>query len=274
MNINTNIASISTRNYMRQTNLKMETVMERLSSGLRINNAGDDAAGLAISTKMTSIIRGLDTATRNSNDGISLLQTAESALGSITNVLQRIRELAVQADNDTYNATDKQSLQDEIDELLKEIDHVGQTTEFNGVKLLDGTVTQINLHISHLATDIESIALMQADTAAAGLNLSSATNVDVTTDAQLAITTIDAALNSVSAWRADFGAMLNRLNYTIDNLSVTSKNTQGARSRIEDADMSLEYSEMTKNRILLQSGMSMLTQANQQPQMILQLLQQ
>jgi flagellin len=275
MNINTNISSITTQNYMRKNNVELASAMERLSSGKRINSAADDAAGLAITSRMTAITRGLDAAIRNANDGNSLLQTAESSLGSISSLLQRIRELAVQADNDTYSANDKQSLQDEINQMLSEIDHVAATTEFNGVKLLDGTVPTINLHISHLATDTIQVTLQDATTGATGLNLDPTTNVDVTGagTAQTAIATIDAALDTITSQRAGLGAMMNRMNYTIDNLSATNTNMQASRSRIEDADMAAEVSRMSKQKVLLQSSISMLTQANQQPQMILSLLQ-
>jgi flagellin len=275
MNINTNISSITTQHYMRKNNVELASAMERLSSGKRINSAADDAAGLAITSRMTAITRGLDAAIRNANDGNSLLQTAESSLGSISSLLQRIRELAVQADNDTYSANDKQSLQDEINQMLSEIDHVAATTEFNGVKLLDGTVPTINLHISHLATDTIQVTLQDATTGATGLNLDPTTNVDVTGagTAQTAIATIDAALDTITSQRAGLGAMMNRMNYTIDNLSATNTNMQASRSRIEDADMAAEVSRMSKQKVLLQSSISMLTQANQQPQMILSLLQ-
>jgi len=287
MIINTNISSLVTRNYLRQTNDDLQNTMEKLSSGKRINKAADDAAGLAIATRMTTQVTGMSTATRNANDGISLIQTAESAMGSIADILQRMRELAVQADNGTYSASDKTSLQSEMNALVKEIDHISTTTNFNGISLLDGSSSTVTLHISDLATDTLTIGLNDVQPSTLGfgdgtntiyltaLDITSATGTLTGSDssAQDAIKAIDGALEQISSKRADLGAMQNRLNFTIDNLSVASQNTTSARSRIEDADMAAESSEMTRNKILTQSSIAMLAQANQNPQQIMQLLQ-
>jgi flagellin len=276
MNINTNIASIKTRNHMRITNSALEQAMERLSSGKRINTAADDAAGLAISSRMTSIVRGMEVAQRNAGDGISLMQTTEGAMGTVTDLLQRIRELAVQANNGTNSTSDILSLDLETQQLLDEIDHVSTMTEFNGVKVLNPASPTITLHISHLAADFITINLY--DTRANGgtdTDMAALDGIDLTAAGGPAgaIGFVDAALEKLNAWRSEYGAMMNRMNYTIENLATTSTNTQASRSRVEDADMAAEVSNMTKEKILYQSSVSMLQHSNENPQMILQLLQ-
>lgn len=289
MIINTNISSLVTRNYMRNNNEDLEKTMERLSSGKRINNASDDAAGLSIATRMTSQISGMDIATRNAEDGISLIQTAESAMGSIADILQRMRELAVQADNGTYNDDDKTSIQEEITQLVNEIQHIADTTNFNGIKLLNTSQT-ISLHMSDAANDTLSFNLYNLQSSALefgdGTTTLNLEDIDVTSStgtlnvsalsdsgAQDAILVIDGVLNNVTSYRANLGAMQNRLNFAIDNLAVASQNTTAAKSRIEDADMAAETSEMSRAKIINQSAIAMLTQANQSPQNILSLLQ-
>lgn len=260
--------SLNTQNYLRQSNYGLEKAMERLSSGKRINSASDDAAGLAISTRMEAKIRGQEVGIRNTNDGISLVQTAESALGSISNILQRMRELTVQSANGTNNTDDRTSLNKEYAELKAEIDHVAQKTTFNGVPLLNaiGTVT---IQLSDVASDVMTINTI--DATATTLTVTG----DVTTQANsnTSMSQIDAALVTVANARAEYGANLNRLNFNVDNITSMKNNLSAAKSRIEDADMAKEVSEMTKNKILSQSGISMLTQANQNPQQITQLLQ-
>ena len=254
-------------NFLRQNNNELEKAMEKLSSGKRINSAGDDAAGLAIATRMDAAVRGMDVAKRNAQDGISLIQTAESAQGTISSLLQRLRELAVQADNDTNNTEDKASLQDELDELVKEIDHIAQNTTFNGISLLNGSGS-VQLHISNIENDTVSVSTF--DVTASALSVDS---LSLDGGAQAAISAIDAALDTVSGNRAELGAMQSRLNFVIDNLNVNQNNLTSAKSRIEDADMASEMSTLTKQRVLTQSSMAMLQQANQNPQQILQLLQ-
>ena len=274
MYINTNVSSIITRNYLRMNNSTLEKAMERLSSGKRINGAADDAAGLAIATRMTAQVRGMDVATRNAQDGISLIQTAESALGTVTDILQRVRELAVQADNGTYGATDKQSIQDEIQQLVAEIDHIATTLTFNGISLLDGSQANVTLHISDKFNDTIMLTLTDVRATVVGLGAGSmVADIDVVGDAQMAISIVDSALDTISGTRADFGAIQNRLDFIIDNLQVTKQNTEASRSRIEDADMAAESSNLTRAQILAQSSMAMLQKANQNPQQVLQLLQ-
>jgi flagellin len=260
---------LNTQNYLRKSNNDLEKAMERLSSGKRINSASDDAAGLAISTRMEAKIRGQEVGIRNTNDGVSLTQTAESALGSVSNILQRMRELAVQSANGTNNTDDRTSLNKEYIQLRDEIDHVAQKTTFNGVALLNavGTVT---IQLSDVANDVMTLNTLDATSA----TLTVAGDVLDQANANTSLGQIDAALITVANSRAEYGAHLNRLNFNIDNITSMKNNLAAANSRISDADMAREVSEMTKNKILAQSGISMLTQANQNPQQITQLLQQ
>lgn len=285
MNINTNISSISTRSFLNSNQGALEKAMERLSSGKRINNAADDAAGLSIVTRMYTQTRGKEVAMRNANDGVSLIQTTESALGSISNILQRMRELAVQADNGTYSAKDKTALQSEMTQLIDEIGKIASTTHFNGINLLNSASGSVTLHIGDSASDTLNFDLIDARTTVIGgtsgggatlyvgdIDVSDSALVGTLSHSQVAINIIDTALNEVSSKRAQLGALQNRLEFTIDNLSASKTNTEAARSRIEDADMAAESSNMTKQNVLVQSSVAMLTQANQAPQQILQLL--
>ncbi|MDA1674549.1 MULTISPECIES: flagellin N-terminal helical domain-containing protein [Bacillus cereus group] len=278
MKINTNIVSMQTQNNLRKNSMNLENAMNRLSSGKRINTAADDAAGLAISSRMQTKMRGMDVGVRNSNDGISLVQTAEAALGSITNILQRMRELAVQSANGTNNTTDRDSLNSEYTQLKTEIDHIATNTTFNGVDLLNAGAAVIKIQLSDVANDSMDINLIDAQTS--GMNLAAAggaagLSADITSaaNASNALLQLDEAVTEISDKRAGFGASLNRLQFNIDNMSSMSTNLASAKSRVEDADMAKEVSEMTKNKVLVQSGMAMLSQANQNPQMITQLLQ-
>ena len=266
MFINTNISSLVSRSNLNKANNNLNNVMEQLSSGKRINSARDDAAGLAIATRMQSRSNGMEVAMRNANDGISMLQTAESALGSVSNILQRMRELAVQANNGTNSGSDKTSLQEELDQLVSEIGNIATKTEFNGVSLLNST-DAVTLHIGNDSADTLGVTLTDATAATLLVD-----GLDLTTDAAGAIDAIGDALDTVSTARADFGAVQNRLEFTIDNLTSSRINLEASRSRIEDADMAKASSEMAKNRVLVQSGIAMLSQSNQSPQMVLQLL--
>ncbi|MCU7667978.1 flagellin N-terminal helical domain-containing protein [Bacillus thuringiensis] len=278
MKINTNIVSMQTQNNLRKNSMNLESAMNRLSSGKRINTAADDAAGLAISSRMQTKMRGMDVGIRNSNDGISLVQTAEAALGSITNILQRMRELAVQSANGTNNTTDRDSLNSEYTQLKTEIDHIATNTTFNGVDLIKDATAVIKIQLSDVANDTMDINLIDAQTsgmnvAAAGGAAGLASDITTAANASNALLQLDEAVTEISDKRAGFGASLNRLQFNIDNMSSMSTNLASAKSRVEDADMAKEVSEMTKNKVLVQSGMAMLSQANQNPQMITQLLQ-
>ena len=268
MYINTNYNSLVSRGYLYNTNKDLSKTMERLSSGKRINGAADDAAGLAISTRMTAQVRGLDVATRNAQDGISMIQTAESAMGSVTDILQRMRELAVQADNGTYAASDITSMQGEFNALISEIAHIADTTTFNGKQLLATGGTVVSLHISDKYNDTLSVTFGDMSATALGVQ-----GLTLSANAQTAISVIDAALDEVSTERGNLGASINRLDFIVDNLISAKNNTSASRSRIEDADMAAEMSELTKSQILQQSTMAMLSKANSQPQGVLSLLQ-
>lgn len=297
MRINHNIAALNTLNRLSSNNSASQKNMEKLSSGLRINRAGDDAAGLAISEKMRGQIRGLEMASKNSQDGISLIQTAEGALTETHAILQRVRELVVQAGNTGTQdkATDLQSIQDEISALTDEIDGISNRTEFNGKKLLDGTykvdtatpanqknlvfqiganaTQQISVNIEDMGAD--ALGIKEADGSIAALHSvndldvtkfadNAADTADIGFDAQLKV--VDEAINQVSSQRAKLGAVQNRLEHTINNLSASGENLTAAESRIRDVDMAKEMSEFTKNNILSQASQAMLAQANQQPQ--------
>lgn len=269
MIINHNISALNTHRQLSINNSAMAKNLEKLSSGLRINRAGDDAAGLAISEKMRAQIRGLNMASKNAQDGISLIQTAEGALNEVHAILQRMRELAVQAANDTNTVEDRQNLQKEVDELIKEIDRIANDTEFNTQTLLDGTFTSKVLHIgANEGQNIQiSINSMKAeDLGVDGIDISTNENADS------AIASIDGAIQKVSAERAYLGANQNRLEHTINNLGTAAENLQAAESRIRDVDMAKEMMEFTKNSILSQAATAMLAQANQVPQGVLQLL--
>lgn len=245
--------------------------MEKLSSGFRINRAGDDAAGLSISEKMRGQIRGLNQASRNAQDGISLIQTAEGALDETHSILQRMRELAVQSANDTNVTGDRTALQDEVKELISELNRIGKNTEFNTKKLLSGGLsgTGLKFHIGANAT--QNMELKISKMTASGLGVSGL-SISGQANADTAITTLDTAIKNVSAQRSKLGAVQNRLEHTIKNLDNSSENLQAAESRVRDVDMAKEMMEQTKNNILQQASTAMLAQANAAPQTVLQLL--
>ena len=243
---------------------------EKLSSGYRINRAADDAAGLSISEKLRSQIRGLDKAASNSQDGISLVQVAEGALNETHSILQRMNELATQAANDTNTSSDRDALQQEMDQLTSEIDRIRSTTQFNSMNLLDGTFTGMRLQVGALSG--QSISISIGNMNASSLKISGL-KVSSFSAAGAAMASIQAAINSVSTQRSKLGALQNRLEYTVNNLTTTNENLTAAESQIRDTDMATEMINYTKNNILQQASQAMLAQANQQPQAILQLLQ-
>jgi flagellin len=243
---------------------------EKLSSGYKINRAADDAAGLAISEKMRSQIRGLDRASTNAQDGVSVVQTAEGALNEVHSMLQRMNELATQAANDTNTTADRSQIQLEIDQLTSEIDRVQSTTQFNTMNLLDGKFTGKSLQVGSLSG--QSIVLDISNMSANSLGIDKL-KVTSYTSAGNAMTLIQAAIDKVSTQRATLGAVQNRLEHTISNLDNVSENTQAAESRIRDTDMAKEMVNYSKNNILMQAGQSMLAQANQANQGVLSLLQ-
>lgn len=274
MRINTNIAAMNTYSQLTSANASKSSSLAKLSSGLRINKAGDDAAGLSISEKMKNQISGLAQATRNAQDGISLIQTAEGALNETHSILNRMRDLSVQAASGTNSAEDLTAIGDEILSLKTEVSRIATTTDFNGIKLLDGSTTTkpVSLQIGANATAEEKMEVVIGDMGATGLGLDA---VDVTTNVLAAgsIATIDTAIDSVSAQRSKLGANQNRLEHTINNLTATKENLSEANSRIRDVDMAEEMMSFTKSNILSQASTAMLAQANQMPQSVLQLLQ-
>ena len=283
LTINTNVASLNAQRNLGVSQSNLAKSMQRLSSGLRINSAKDDAAGLAISDRMTAQIRGLNQAARNANDGISLAQTAEGALQETTNILQRMRELAVQGANDTNSTTDRASIQAEMDAMVSEIDRIAGTTKFNGKAVINGDLAttgasfQVGANTDD-ATEVITFNIASAKAAdlKSGTSLGvAAANVKVTDNAlaRTAITNIDGALAAVDDIRGGLGAVQNRFESTIANLNNSAENISAARSRILDADIAQETSAMTKSNILQQAGVAILAQANQAPQLALSLLQ-
>lgn len=270
MRINTNTAAMNTYSRLTQANRARGDSMAKLSSGLRINRAGDDAAGLSISEKMKNQISGLRQATRNAQDGISLIQTAEGGLNETHSILNRMRDLTVQAANDTNSADDRAAIKLEIDQLTEEIGRISSDTKFNGQRLLGGTVTALNIQIGANSDDT-ALTVSTIDASAVALGIDALT-VDTAVNAKAATALIDTAIQTVSNARATFGAQQNRLDHTINNLTTTQENLSEANSRIRDVDMAKEMMEFTKNNILSQASTAMLAQANQIPQGVLQLL--
>lgn len=265
LRINTNTASINAQRNLMGTKLGLDKSLERLSSGYRINRAGDDAAGLAISENLRAQIRGLKQASRNAQDGVSLVQVAEGGLNEVSSILIRLRELAVQAASDTIGPVERQFLNVEYDQLVSEVDRIADSTEFNGTQLLSGTGSILDFQVgtrNDPNIDRLSFDASKADsnTAALGINL---TSVADKASAQNSLAAIDSAIVSVSAMRADFGAIQNRLQSTISNIAVSVENMSAANSRIRDVDVAEETAELTRNNILLQAGTSVLAQANQ-----------
>ena len=245
---------------------------EKLSSGYKINRAADDAAGLTISEKMRSQIRGLNKASDNAQDGISLIQTAEGALNEAHSILQRMNELATQAANDTNTTSDRTAIQKEVDALTSELDRIASTTQFNTQNLLDGTFSGKKLQVGALQNQKISIKITTMNAKGIGIEANS-NKVDTFTHAGFAMKVFQNAISKVSTMRSDLGALQNRLEHTVANLDNVAENTQTAESRIRDTDMAEEMVEYSKNNILAQAGQSMLAQANQSTQGVLSLLQ-
>ena len=264
-----NLSAMNTNRQMGVVTSALQKSTEKLSSGYKINRAGDDAAGLSISEKMRSQIRGLNKASDNAQDGISLIQVAEGALNETHSILQRMNELATQAANDTNTSTDRTAIKAEIDQLTSEINRIQSTTQFNTQNLLDGKFTGKNLQIGSLKGQTIKISISNMNAATLGV---SGLTVDKNSTAGLSMSKIQAAIDKVSTQRSNLGALQNRLEHTINNLDTTSENTSAAESRIRDTDMADEMVQYSKNNILAQAGNSMLAQANQQTQGVLSLL--
>ena len=303
--INTNVASLNAQRSLAASGAELKTAMERLSSGKKINSAADDAAGFAIAERMTAQIRGLNMATKNATDGLSMIATVENATNDVTDMLHRIRELAVQAANDTNSSTDRGYLQKEVDSLLNEINRVASQTVYNGAEVLDGSRSgaanaqqiqvgtdsgqSISFEIDAVDTDTLGLSLdsfaardgatpaaiddMSGETAATSATLASGEKISVLTaaDASIALGKVTAAIELVAGGRAGLGAVSNRLEYTISNLMNVAEYTTAARSRIEDADFAAESARLAKAQVLQQTGTAMLAQANASQQLALSL---
>lgn len=265
-----NLQAMNTNRQLGITTSAQAKSTEKLSSGYRVNRAADDAAGLSISEKMRSSIRGLKKASTNAQDGISMVQTAEGALNETHSILQRMNELATQAANDSNTTIDRSAIQAEINQLVSEIDRIQSTTQFNTMNLLDGSFAGKHLQVGALAGQNIDITISNMDSATLGVDALSVTGF---TKAGSAMTKIQSAIDKVSTQRSTLGAVQNRLEHTIANLDTTAENTQSAESRIRDTDMASEMVEYSKNQILAQAGQSMLAQANQSTQGALSLLQ-
>ncbi len=266
--VNTNIGSLNAQRSLAESSRELSTAMERLSSGKKINSAADDAAGFAIAERMTAQVRGLNMATKNANDGLAMLATIENATNDVTDMLQRIRELAVQAANDTNGAQDRTYLQTEVDSLVAEINRVSTDTVYNDSVVLDGNLSG-SLQVGTASGQTIDFAITSIDTTTLGvdaLDLSDATN------AATALTAIDSAIETVAGNRAGYGALSNRLEYTVSNLMNVAEFTTAARSRIEDADFAAESARLAKAQVLQQTGTAMLAQANASSQLAIQLI--
>ncbi|MBI2433520.1 MAG: flagellin FliC [Candidatus Hydrogenedentes bacterium] len=268
LRINTNVAALNTARTLRSSTADLNQSLERLSSGLRINRAADDAAGLAIAEGFRSQVRGSQVAQRNSQDGVSLVQTAEGALSETTNILQRVRELAVQAANGTQSTTNRASINTEVQQLLAQIDDIALETEFNGIHVLSAAQT-VTLQSGAFTSQTLAISVSGAKTSDLGVSTVVVSSVAL---AVSAISTIDMALQSVNSLRSTLGAFQNRLEFTINTLAIQEENAAASESAIRDADIAQETVRFTRNQILVSAGTSVLAQANVVPQTALQLL--
>jgi flagellin len=268
------MSSINSQKNLQRTEKTLGTAMSRLSSGMRITKAADDAAGLSISERLKAQVRGFSQAQRNANDGVSLLQTAEGALGEIGDMLTRMRELAVQSANGTLGTDERSSLNDEFGALRSEIDRIANATEFNGIQLIDGSLSSgvaMQVGIANVAAnDRISITLTDADATAIGITGGMA--LTTATTSQNSIVLIDSAITNIANRRGDIGAVQNRLTTTVNNLQTMQENLSAANSRISDADVATESASFARTQILMQAGLSVLSQANQLPQMALMLI--
>ena len=283
--VNTNVNASIAQNALVRNERSMNTAMERLSTGQRINSAADDAAGLAIGSRMTSQIRGLDVGIRNANDAISMVATADGALIEVTNMLQRMRELALQASNGTTTSADRSYLSSEYANLLAEIDRIAENTQWNGNTILNHITTASSTFKYQVGANggqtidvdfgnmTDTVSGVFTDLKASHSVITSTTTASALTQGTSAVVALDSAITSVNSQRATFGAAMNQLTYAVDNLSNVKVNSEAARSRIADTDYAVETSELARTQIIQQAGTAMLAQANQMPQTVLSLLQ-
>jgi flagellin len=273
--VNTNVKSIAAHNAVTLNNRAVEKSMAQLSTGHRINSAADDAAGLAIGNKMTAQIRSLDMAVRNANDGISMLQTADGATSEMTEMLFRMRELAIQSANDTNSQSDRDALQIEFSDLQTQIGNTINNTTWNGMKLLDGeagSAGTVNFQVGANSTDSIALPLASLNTSDLATALANANTISTRDDAVASIDLIDLAIEQIDGERTQWGAVINRLTYSADNANNVSMNTSASRSRVMDTDYAQATADLARSMILNQAGTAMLSQANQQPYYVLALL--
>jgi flagellin len=272
LRVNTNTSSINAQRNLASVTERLSGNFRRLSTGLRISTAADDAAGLAISERLRSQVRSLEQAKRNANDGISMVQTAEGGLNEVSSILTRLRELAIQSANGSVSGQDRETLDEEFQSLVNEINRIGRSTEFNGVKLLDGSSSAVSFQVgigTNASIDTISVSLSASLSTSLSLN-----SLDIGSggDTSTAISRIDSAITSVSSLRGSLGAVQNRLGSTINNLAIQVENLSAAESRIRDVDVAYETAQLTRNSILQQASIAVLAQANALPQSALSLL--
>ena len=272
LRVNTNVASLNAQRNLSLSNARLDRSLERLSSGLRINRASDDAAGLAISERFRAQIRGLQQAERNANDGVSLLQVAEGSLNETSGILIRLRELAVQSANGTLGTGERAALDEEFQAQLTEIDRIANVTQFNGVQILDGSAPTITFQVGTNNTANDQIAVTGVNATSAGLGVAG-TAIATQSGSLAVLSALDTAINSVASLRGGFGAAQNRLESAIRSIQISTENTSAAESRIRDVDVASETAALTRNQVLQQAGISVLAQANVSTQVALRLLQ-
>ena len=273
LTVRTNIATLQASGNLSRTQQALGGSLERISSGLRINRAADDAAGLGVATALETAVISAWQGVRNANDGISIVQTAESASNEVTDILQRMRELAVQSASETLDDQERSYIEDEFDELRDEVARIATNTEFNGVQLADGTSTLINVQVGIENNTSSRVGLDLGDLTTTGLGLAATVTLASVTGAQAAIDTLDAALDSINSYRSQLGAVQNRIESAINNAWSYAEALSAAESRIRDADYALETSEMTKQQIMQQDGVAALAQAKNMNQAVVSLLQ-
>jgi flagellin len=273
LRVNTNIASLNAQRNLEGITSRLNTNYRRLSTGLRITTAADDAAGLAISERLRAQIRSIQQAKRNANDGISLVQTTEGALNEVSSIMIRMRELAIQANNGSVSSSDRKTLNEEFSALISEVDRIAKSTRFNQISLLDGSATNLQFQVGFGTTGgVDTILVSLSPALSTSLGLSNL-SINSSGSPSASIAAIDTAIDNISSLRGTLGAAQNRLSSTISNLGVASENLSAAESRIRDVDVALETASLTRNSILQQAAISILGQANSAPQAALQLLQ-
>ena len=275
MVINTNMGSENAVRLLDQSSREQKTSMERLTSGLRINKTADDAAGKAVVTRMDSQVKGTDMSLRNAQDGINLIQTMDGAAEEVVNMLQRIRELGIQAANDTYTAANRAQMNEEVAQLKSEIDRVASVTKFNGINLMNSSAqndVRLSFHVGWETGSVNQINVSLDNFQTASIGISAGHNISTQSKALIMVGQVDGAISHISTLRAKWGAVQNRLESTISNLQNVNENIKNSRSQIEDADFARESANLARTQVLQQAGMSMLSQSNQQSQNVMQLL--